>query len=205
MGSACEDGARVDCDGGAGIGGASLEGSGAALVAWYRESYGREPSLKVKRRAEELDARLGDELDEEMVAFDGVPVEVIEKALGVLGLGAHLARVAEEVERSHAVYQSVLNKRGPSDASLRRWQKALEVHRQLQKSDDCVAAAEVMLRVWVKQEFEPMMRKIRAGIGGKELGVKMRERLLKTTTPAEWSRVWDRGLEEQLRAVNPGE
>jgi hypothetical protein len=185
-----------------------LEVSGEGFLCWYRKVYGREASVRVRARAEEIDREVLVESGEatlEEVEFDKVPVELVERALGVLGLGKNLARVVEEVERSHAVYERALKEGKAADGFRRGWQKSLEILRGLQKSVDCVEAAEVLLRVWVRKVFEPGERERREAISGKKLGMELRERLLETTSEAEWCRVWDRGIDEVLRGVGNAE
>lgn len=183
---------------------APLDGSGMDFVIWYRGVFGRDASAKIRKRGEELDdaelVESGGATVEEVV-FDRVPVEVIEKALECLGLSMATVRAVEESERSYAFYERCRNEGKGVDSARRSWQKAMEVLRGLQKSDDAVKAAEVLLKAWVRKVWEPGERERREAIDGKRLGMEMRERLMGTTTDAEWVRVWNKGLEKALRGV----
>ena len=182
-----------------------LDGSGMDFLNWYEGVFGRVASARLRKRAQEIDdaelVESGAATVEEVV-FDRVPVEVIELALECLGLSMAAARAVEEQERSHSFYQRCLESGKGVDSARRSWQKSMEVLRAIQKGDDAVKAAEVLLREWVRKVFEPRERERREALNGRNLGMEMRERLINTTTAAEWERVWDQGIEKGLRGVN---
>jgi hypothetical protein len=163
------------------------------FLEWYRIFYGREPSQKVRARAEVLrrDSGLSEVVE---VVIDLGPVEVIEKALERLGLSLSLARVIEEEERAHASYRAAMDAGRNADALRKRWRDAGEMKRSLQKGDEAVAAALEILKSWVLKTWEPEERAVREGLSGANLGREAREELLGAKTPKEWERIWDRWI-----------
>lgn len=167
------------------------------LIEWYRDAYGKEPKTQLKERAKELRREVGLEVVE-VVEIDLGPIETIKLALERVGMDLTFSRIVEEEERAAAMYE-VCRKQGASTSEARRqWKEASEMKRAAQKGEDAIQVARELLKEWVLKEFEPVQRRLRENLSGKELGKKARAALLETTTEKEWERVWDRELEAIL-------
>lgn len=166
---------------------------------WYRAVMGREPSGRLKEAGRRIMQETGQGVELAVeTEIEKAPVELIEKALEMLGSGKSLARAIAEEERAFLVYEEARSRGADTATARKQWGDATAMARDARKEKDAVEAALELLKELMRREVEPRERERRKRLSGAVLGAKMRERLLAVSSAVDWEREWDRGIEEAL-------